>query len=94
MKTTEVEVLGSKLLQQLSDDKLGIKVLRREKRMLFKEAVKGDDRHRDVFSMVISSRKYGVRLAIVEHGASWLMLSYLFSILVCKMDKNNCLFCY
>lgn len=33
--------------------------------MLFREAVKGDDRHRDVFSVVISSRKDGVRLAIV-----------------------------
>lgn len=93
MKNTEV--LGSKLLQQLSDDKLGIKVLLSEKQMLFRETVKGDDKHRDVFSVVIS-KKYGVRLAIVEHGfgASWLILSYLFSILVCKMDKNNGLFCY
>lgn len=48
MKNTEVEVLGRKLLQQLSDDKLGIKALRREKRMLFRETVQGDDRHRDV----------------------------------------------
>lgn len=60
-------MLGIKVLQQLSDDKLGIKVLCREKRMLFRETVKGDDRHRDVFSMVIS-KKYGVRLAIMEHG--------------------------
>lgn len=72
-------MLGSKLLQQLSGDKLGMKVLRREKRMLFREAVKGDDRHRDVFSVVISSRKYGVRLAIVAHGfgAFWLIFELL-----------------
>lgn len=45
MRNTEVEVLGRKLVQPLSDDKLEMIVLRRERRRLVRETVQGGGRH-------------------------------------------------